>query len=143
MAIRTPLSMILASPLLSESPVGMVHPVLWTISSWLSAFLFPLSSPPDSQLLEQAKKSDCLILKFTGTGRSIDSGSKGREFRFRSCSSMAGCKALDFFNLMLKTIANSMKARFAVREKSTHLLYLLRSGNEGELGHLLDTTRRN
>ena len=144
MAIRTPLSMILASPafFLSEAGQDGSPRALDDLELAVRLSYFLWSSPPDSQLLEQAKNkrlSDPEILR--GQVDRLIQDQRARNFVSGLAHQWLDMKRLDFFQFNAKDHREfDESTRTAVREEVYHtMLYLLRSGNEGELGHLLDT----
>ena len=106
----------------------------------LSYFLW--SSPPDTQLLELAKNkqlSDPDILR--GQVDRLIQDHRAHNFVSGLAHQWLDMKRLDFFQFNAKDHREfDESTRTAVREEVYQtMLYLLRSRNEGELGHLLDT----
>ena len=144
-AIRTPLSMILASPrfLFIREPGQEGSPRALDdleLAVRLSYFLW--SSPPDTQLLELAKNkrlSDPEILR--GQVDRLIQDHRAHNFVSGLAHQWLDMKRLDFFQFNAKDHREfDESTRTAVREEVYQtMLYLLRSRNEGELGHLLDT----
>jgi len=144
-AIRTPLSMILASPrfLFIKEPgqEGLPRDLDdLELAVRLSYFLW--SSPPDTQLLELAEKkrlSDPETLR-AEVDRLIQDP-RAHNFVSGLAHQWLDMKRLDFFQFNAKDHREfDESTRTAVREEVYQtMLYLLRSKNEGELGHLLDS----
>jgi hypothetical protein len=144
-AIRTPLSMILASPrfLFIKEPGQEGSPRALDdleLAVRLSYFLW--SSPPDTHLLELAKNkrlSDPEILR--GQVDRLIQDHRAHNFVSGLAHQWLDMKRLDFFQFNAKDHREfDESTRTAVREEVYQtMLYLLRSRNQGELGHLLDT----
>jgi len=144
-AIRTPLSMILASPrflFIKEPGQEGLSRVLddFELAVRLSYFLW--SSPPDTQLLELAEKkrlSDPETLR-AEVDRLIQDP-RAHNFVSGLAHQWLDMKRLDFFQFNAKDHREfDESTRTAVREEVYQtMLYLLRSKNEGELGYLLDS----
>jgi len=144
-AIRTPLSMILASPrflFIKEPGQEGLSRVLddFELAVRLSYFLW--SSPPDAQLLELAEKkrlSEPETLR-AEVDRLIQDP-RAHNFVSGLAHQWLDMKRLDFFQFNAKDHREfDESTRTAVREEVYQtMLYLLRSKNEGELGYLLDS----
>jgi hypothetical protein len=143
LAIRTPLSMILASPrfLFMKEPGQDGAPrALGDLELAVRLSYFLWSSPPDAQLLALAEKKQ--LRDPDNLRRQVDrliQDPRGRHFVSGLAHQWLDMKRLDFFQFDAKEhreFDESMRAA-AREEVYQSILHLLRSKDQGQLQHLL------